>query len=46
MNEISDLLEKGVVKSHISKSFTLDDIKDAHQQIETGKTKGKIVIKL
>ena len=46
MKEISDLLEKGIVKSHISKSFSLDEMQEAHQQIETGKTKGKIVIKL
>ncbi len=46
MNEISDLLEKGVVKSYVSKTFSLDEIQAAHQQIETGKTKGKIVITL
>ncbi len=46
MKEISDLLEKGIVKSYVSKSFSLDEIQAAHQQIETGKTKGKIVIKL
>jgi NADPH:quinone reductase-like Zn-dependent oxidoreductase len=46
MKEISDLLEIGIVKSHISRSFSFDEIQKAHQQIETGKTKGKIVISL
>lgn len=46
MNEISDMLWKGVLKSHVSKKFTFDDVKAAHQQIETGKTRGKIVVSL
>lgn len=44
MKEISDLLEKGSVKSFISKTFSFDDIQAAHLQIETGRTKGKIVL--
>jgi NADPH:quinone reductase-like Zn-dependent oxidoreductase len=46
MNEISDMLWKGVLKSHVSQRFNFDDIKSAHKQIETGKTRGKIVILL
>jgi len=44
MKEISDLLQMGIVKSHISKIFSIDEIRSAHQQIESGKTKGKIVV--
>jgi NADPH:quinone reductase-like Zn-dependent oxidoreductase len=44
MKEISDLLEKGYVKSFISKTFSFDEIGAAHTQIETGKTKGKVVV--
>jgi NADPH:quinone reductase-like Zn-dependent oxidoreductase len=44
MKEISYLLQKGIIKSFISKTFTLDKIRYAHLQIETGKTKGKIVV--
>ena len=44
MNEISYLLEKKIIKSYISKTFSLDEIPDAHRQIESGKTKGKIVV--
>lgn len=44
MAEIADLLEKGYVKSFVSKTFSLDEIGNAHLQIETGKTKGKVVV--
>jgi len=46
MKEISDLLQKNIVKSHISKTFSFDEIQSAHLQIETLGTKGKIVVKL
>ena len=46
MKEIADLLEKGIVKSHVSKIFAFDEIQAAHLQIESGKTKGKIVVLL
>ena len=44
MKEIADLLAKGIIKSFVSKTFNLEDIKAAHQQIETHKTRGKIVV--
>jgi NADPH:quinone reductase-like Zn-dependent oxidoreductase len=44
MKEISDLLEKGIIKSFISGTFSFDEVREAHLQIETGKTKGKIVV--
>jgi NADPH:quinone reductase-like Zn-dependent oxidoreductase len=46
MKEISGLLEKGFVKSHVSKVFSIDQIREAHLQIETGKTRGKIVVSI
>jgi NADPH:quinone reductase-like Zn-dependent oxidoreductase len=46
MKEISDLLQKGLVKSYISKRYSFDEIPSAHLQIETGKTKGKVVVVL
>ena len=46
MKEIADFLEKGIVRSHVSKVFAFDEIQAAHLQIESGKTKGKIVIAL
>ena len=46
MKEIADMLKKGILMSHISKTFGFDEIKEAHHQIETGKTRGKIVVVL
>ena len=44
MNYLATLLENGNLKSHISKSFAFNEMADAHQQIETGRTVGKIVV--
>lgn len=44
MREISDLLEQGFVKSYVSGIFSLEDMRSAHLQIESGKTHGKIVV--
>lgn len=46
MQEIADLLQKGILKSHISKTFMFDEIQEAHLQVETGRTRGKIVVKV
>ncbi|WP_259014290.1 NADP-dependent oxidoreductase [Emticicia fluvialis] len=45
MQQIASLLESGTLKAHVSGVYTFDEIGKAHQQIETGSTKGKIVIK-
>ncbi len=44
MNEISYMLKGKFIKSFISQTFSLDNIKDAHRKIESGKTKGKVVV--
>jgi NADPH:quinone reductase-like Zn-dependent oxidoreductase len=46
MEKLAELLEKGIIKSHVSKTFSFEDIQSAHRHIETGKTKGKIVVVL
>jgi NADPH:quinone reductase-like Zn-dependent oxidoreductase len=46
MQNIAQLLQQGIIHSHISRIFSFDEIPEAHQQIESGKTKGKIVIAL
>jgi NADPH:quinone reductase-like Zn-dependent oxidoreductase len=45
MQEIADLLENGKVRSHVSQVFALEDIQKAHEQISSGRTVGKIVVK-
>jgi NADPH:quinone reductase-like Zn-dependent oxidoreductase len=44
MQHIAQLLEEGEVKSEIMKAFPLAQMADAHLQIETGRTRGKVVV--
>ena len=44
MNTIKDLLECGVVKPHISKTFPFAEMAKAHEQLESGRTVGKVVV--
>lgn len=46
MNTLRELLESGVVKPHVSKTFTFDKLADAHLQVESGRTVGKTVVTL
>lgn len=46
MVEIAGLLEKGLVRSVVSRIFSFKEIREAHQHIESGRTRGKIVVRL
>lgn len=46
MQQIADLLEQGILKPHVSQTFSFDQMGAAHQQQETGRTVGKLVITL
>lgn len=46
MKTIAGLLEKGSLKSHISESYTFEQMAAAHHQMESGRTIGKIVVTL
>lgn len=46
MEHIASLLEKEVLKPYISHVFQFDEMAKAHLQIETGRTIGKVVVKL
>ncbi|TCK85567.1 NADP-dependent oxidoreductase [Albibacterium bauzanense] len=46
MQAIADLLEKNTIKSHISKTFSFNQMPEAHMQIESGRTVGKVVVEL
>jgi NADPH:quinone reductase-like Zn-dependent oxidoreductase len=46
MKVIADLLAKGVLRSHVMKSYALEDIRAAHEQVESGRTVGKIVTRM
>jgi NADPH:quinone reductase-like Zn-dependent oxidoreductase len=44
MNAIAAWLGKGILKSHVDKVFPFEKIGDAHLAVETGRTKGKVVV--
>ena len=44
MQSIALMLEKKVLVPYISAVFRFEEIKKAHEQIETGKTRGKIIL--
>lgn len=44
MQQIASLLELGKVKAHVSRMFAFSQIREAHDLLESGKTKGKIVL--
>lgn len=44
MKQIAMLLEEKKIRSYVSKKYDLRDLPKAHEQIETGKTRGKIVV--
>ena len=44
MQHLGSLLEEGALKPTVSMVFPLEKIAEAHAQVETGKTRGKIVV--
>ncbi|MBB6502011.1 NADPH:quinone reductase-like Zn-dependent oxidoreductase [Pedobacter cryoconitis] len=44
MRQIADLLQKGILKSHLHKIYHFDELKEAHTEMEKERTKGKIVV--
>ncbi len=46
MHEIASLLGSGAIRSHVSAVFPFEKVQEAHLQIETGKTRGKIVLSI
>ncbi len=44
MQQIAALLEKGILKSTVSKTFSFDQMAEAHLAVESGRTVGKIVV--
>ncbi|WP_437921210.1 NADP-dependent oxidoreductase [Sphingobacterium sp. LRF_L2] len=45
MQHIASLLEKGILKPHVSHVFGFEEMARAHIQIETERTVGKVVVK-
>lgn len=46
MKQIAAWLESGQLKPEVSKTFDFSEMAKAHQEVETGRTRGKIVVTL
>lgn len=46
MNTVREMLEKGSLKPHVSKTFAFDEMIRAHEQLESGRTVGKVVVRV
>lgn len=44
MRQIASLLEKGVIKPYVSHRFNFSEMREAHVQVESGRTIGKVVV--
>jgi NADPH:quinone reductase-like Zn-dependent oxidoreductase len=44
IQSIADLLAKGIIKPHVSKTFPFEEMAAAHEALATGRTQGKIVV--
>ena len=44
MNTLKKLLEKGKIKAHVSKTFPFAKMGEAHKQLESSRTVGKVVV--
>lgn len=46
MNTLKMLLESGHIKPHVSKTFPFTQMAQAHRQLESGRTVGKVVVRV
>jgi len=46
MKQLAELIENGIIKPHVSKIFDFNEMDQAHLAMESGKTVGKIAIKI
>ncbi|GAA4926485.1 NADP-dependent oxidoreductase [Mucilaginibacter defluvii] len=46
MQQVAALLEKGTLKAHVSETFPFAEMAEAHLQVESGRTVGKVIVTL
>ncbi|EJF11664.1 zinc-binding dehydrogenase [Pontibacter sp. BAB1700] len=46
MAKIADLMSQGRLQAHVSHVYDFADMARAHQQVETRKTRGKVVVRV
>ncbi len=44
MNTLKGYMEQGILKAHVSKTFSFDQLGESHNEIASGRTVGKIVV--
>ncbi|WP_236792242.1 NADP-dependent oxidoreductase [Amycolatopsis sp. GM8] len=44
--EIAELVDSGAIRPVVTKAFDLDDVQEAHSLIDSGRTRGKIVLRV
>lgn len=44
MQQLANMLQEGALKPTVSHRFVFDEMASAHRQIETGRTRGKVVV--
>jgi NADPH:quinone reductase-like Zn-dependent oxidoreductase len=44
MDRIAALLQKGAIRPYVSQKFSFEEISKAHELLESGKVKGKLVL--
>ncbi|WP_458626574.1 NADP-dependent oxidoreductase [Winogradskyella sp. PC D3.3] len=44
MNTLKGMLESGAIKPNIYKTFTFEDMANAHREVEKGRTVGKVIV--
>lgn len=46
LQTIGALMASGAVKTHVAREYSLDDVRQAHEQVATGHGRGRVIIKL
>ena len=46
LDGLSHLIDRGLLRPHVSARFPLERLADAHRQVDTGRTIGKVVVEL
>ena len=46
MQKLAGMLADGSLRAHISKTFSFNEMREAHEALETGRTVGKIVVRV
>ncbi|WP_212003928.1 NADP-dependent oxidoreductase [Chitinophaga sp. HK235] len=46
MQQLAELIAQGFIRPEVSQVFSFEEMKQAHQQLETGSARGKVVVKV